>query len=122
MTIWQLLKDYVHEFEIANQCEFSDGAWQRVKRLERDIYEAMREEPKGEIVPALAVEGFDFHHYPSDELIETLRSKHYQVKHSEYGYQPVSPDGFAIIRGWTKTEQDAWRHCASHYDQEQAQS
>lgn len=44
MTVWKLLKDYVHEFEIANECEFSDEAWQRIKQLERDIYAAMREE------------------------------------------------------------------------------
>lgn len=38
MTIlWQLLKAYVRDFEIANQCEFSDEAWQRIKKLEADI-------------------------------------------------------------------------------------
>lgn len=35
--IWKLLKEYVREFEIANQCAFSDEAWQRIKKLEADI-------------------------------------------------------------------------------------
>jgi len=37
MGVWKLLKEYVREFEIANDVMFSDGSWQRVKKLEADI-------------------------------------------------------------------------------------
>lgn len=37
MSVWRLLKEYVREFEIANDVIFSDGSWQRVKKLEADI-------------------------------------------------------------------------------------
>lgn len=37
MYIWRLLKAYVREFEIANHCQFDNGAWQRIKKLEADI-------------------------------------------------------------------------------------
>lgn len=37
MSVWDLLKQYVREFEVANNVMFSDGSWQRIKKLETDI-------------------------------------------------------------------------------------
>lgn len=41
--IWKLLKDYVREFEIANNAEFGEEAWQRIKRLHEDILKAVHD-------------------------------------------------------------------------------
>lgn len=37
MEVWNLLKAFVREFEIANNCEFDNSAWERIKKLEKDI-------------------------------------------------------------------------------------
>lgn len=43
MNIWGLLKQYVRDTEIANNIQFSDEAWQRIKQLERDIQQYIYE-------------------------------------------------------------------------------
>ncbi len=45
---------------------------------------------------------------------EELKAQGYKVKDTERGWYPVSPLGHGIIRGWSKTEDQAWIHCDNH--------
>lgn len=44
--IWKLLKDYVREFEIANDCKFEQTAWDRIKKLHQDILDCVDSETR----------------------------------------------------------------------------
>lgn len=37
MHLWDIIKKYIHETEIANNIAFGDTAWQRFKRMEAEI-------------------------------------------------------------------------------------
>lgn len=41
---WKLLKNYVKDFEDANNSKFSNAAWDRIKQLEKDIRTSARAE------------------------------------------------------------------------------
>lgn len=42
-NLWTLIRDCVHELELANDIRLDDSAWQRFKDLEKDIYALLRE-------------------------------------------------------------------------------
>lgn len=51
----------------------------------------------------------------TDEERLRLRLAGYEVKQATHGWYPVTPTGMAVLRGWVKTEQEAWWHCKQHY-------
>lgn len=101
------------DLEVLGGIQFGDESWKIISEMIAEIetlYDPLVDARGQPLKP------FDFDTLPSSETIEMLKSKGYSVKETERGWYPTHPMG-AIIRGWAKTEQDAWRHCYKHYDQ-----
>jgi hypothetical protein len=50
------------------------------------------------------------------ERKRTLRQVGYKVIKTAYGFQPATPDGLSIIRGWCADLGSALDHCWDHYE------
>lgn len=50
---------------------------------------------------------------PTD-LVGYLKAKGYVVKKVQKGWSCSTPLGYSILRGWAKSETDAWKHCWKH--------
>lgn len=61
---------------------------------------------------------------PTETPISDTEKRHlmtlgYKVKQTPKGWYPTAPHHKAIIRGWTKTENEAWTFCQKHYQRDQ---
>lgn len=48
--------------------------------------------------------------------VEKLKVAGYKVEKTGFGWSPVNPRGYSIIRGWTQTEQEAWELCQEDFE------
>lgn len=112
----KIARKYIGELEALGGFSFGDKSWSIIQQMLVELEEPLTAYNRPVSEPFDVEKYFATH--PTDEQIAILRSKGYSVKETERGWSPSTPLGFGIIRGWAKTEREAWRHCANHYDQQ----